>query len=322
MEEVISEEEPPGGTPFFKAVRLGKKLHLENLFIKFEGANITGTQKDRISRLHVRNAISKGFGAISVATCGNYGASIAHFAGLYGIRSIIGIPVHYSNSRLDEMRARGAEVIQMAGKYEDTVETLSGMAEQEGWYDSNPGSANSLIDVEGYGTIAYEIAAQLGHAPEYLAVPLGNGTTLAGIYEGFRNLKQRGVVKTIPRMIGASTSDGNPIVDSWVRGFANLGELDPATINETEVNEPLIAYRSLDGQKALDAIRSTKGLALYVSDLEMLRYSRIAEELENLSMLPASASVLAAAHKALSQCCSNNEVVAVITGRNLIRTTR
>ncbi len=316
MEEVLSEEEPPGGTPFFKADRLGKSLHLNNLFIKFEGANLTGTQKDRISRLHVRNALRKGFDTISVATCGNYGASISYYAGAYGLRSVIGIPETYSDSRLGEISLNGSEIVRIQGKYEEAVDYMSDRARDSSWYDSNPGSYNSGIDTEGYEAIAFEIADQLGHAPEYVAVPVGNGTTLSGIFSGFRKLKQKGLVSELPRMLASSTSNGNPVVDSWIHGARKISELSPELITETAVSEPLVAYRAIDGQKALDAIYESKGAAVYVSDFDMIRLSRVAEELENLSVLPASASALAAAHNLLGGCCSGKEVVAVMTGRN------
>lgn len=322
MEEAVSEEEPPGGTPFFKAERLGKNLHLENLFIKFEGANRTGTQKDRISKLHVRNALSKGYETISVATCGNYGASISYYAAVHGLKSVIGIPESYTNSRLPEIARYGAEIMRLPGKYEEAVELVSEMADSEGWYDSNPGSRNASIDIQGYEGIANEIVEQMGHSPEYIAVPVGNGTTLSGIYSGFLKLRRAGKIERMPRMIGSSTSNGNPVVDAWTRGSREISDLNPAVLEESPVNEPLISYRAIDGQHALDAIYKTNGMAVYVSDFDMIRYSRVAERTESISMLPASASTLAAVHRALGECCSSSEVVAVVTGRNQVWTTR
>ncbi len=322
MEEVISEEEPPGGTPLFRAKRLGKELHLDNLFIKFEGANRTGTQKDRISRLHVRNAASKGFETLSLATCGNYGASISYYAGMYGLKSVIGVPQHYANSRVQEMRSNGAEILEIPGRYEEVVDAMTDMASAEGWYDSNPGSKNSRTDIQGYEGIAFEIVDNLGHSPEFVAVPVGNGTTLSGIYSGFRKLKQKGLIASMPRMIGSSTSGGNPVVDSWVRGSRVIRDIEPNMLEETSVNEPLISYRAIDGQKALDAIYSSGGMALYVSDFDMIKYSRIAEKTEGLSVLPASASTLAAMHRVISSTSPHGEAVAVVTGRNQIWTTR
>lgn len=322
MEEVVNEDEPPGGTPFFKAVKLGKNLRLNNLFIKFEGANTTGTQKDRISKLHVRNAVSQGFDTISLATCGNYGASVSFYAGQYGIRSVIGLPESYADTRADEIRLNGSEILMIPGKYEEAVDYMSERAINNGWYDSNPGSRNSTTDIIGYEKIAYEIVEQLGHSPEFVAVPVGNGTTLTGIYSGFEKMKQKGIISRLPRMIASSTSGGNPVIDSWKRGYRKVRELNPDLISETRVNEALIAYRATDGQKALNAIYKSRGIAVYISDFDMIRYSRIAESLEGISVLPASASVLAAVHNVLEECCGEMDIVAVLTGRNHAWTTR
>lgn len=318
MEELASEEEPPGGTPLFKASRLGKNLHMNNLFIKFEGANTTGTQKDRISRLHVSRAIEMGYDTISLATCGNYGASVSYYASIKGIESVIGMPDSYAMTRLADISSHGGTVMKLPGRYEDVVAFMSEQSRSNGWYDSNPGAGNSELDMLGYESIAYEIFEQLGHSPNYVAVPVGNGTTLAGIYSGFRKLKSRGEIETLPSMIGSSTSTGNPVVSAWIRGSEKVMDLEPESIIETGINEPLVAYRSLDGQKALTAIRESGGMAAYVSDSEMLRYSSVVDKDEGLSVLPASASAIAAVHSLLGGCCINSEVVIVLTGRNQI----
>ncbi len=314
--EIVEEEEPPGRTPFFRAANLEKTLNLSRVFVKFEGAGKTGTQKDRISRLHVMNAREKGFDTVSLATCGNYGASISYYAGLHGMKSVIAIPEHYSGERNLEIIANGGNVLEFDGRYEDLVEYMRDRSGDEGWYDSSPGSVNSSLDVAGYESIAFEIYAQLGHAPSYVSVPLGNGTTLAGIYSGFLKLRSRGQIGKIPRFIGSSTPNGNPIVASWKKGSKSIVELDPGSIRETRASEPLVAYRSYDGQKALDALYRSNGMAAYVTDGDMYRYSRIMEQSEKLSVLPASASSLAAADKLLGRKKDNGDIVVVLTGRS------
>lgn len=321
MEEK-EEDEPPGGTPFFRAGNLERTLHLKKLFIKFEGAGATGTQKDRISKLHALRARRKGFHTVSLATCGNYGASMSYFAGMYGLKSVIGVPSYYANERNAEIRAYGAQVMEINAKYEDVVEYMRERATDENWYDSSPGSKNSDVDLEGYEGIAYEIVSQLGHAPSHVSVPLGNGTTMAGIFSGFEKLYLRGAISRLPRFIGSSTPNGNPIVASWKKRARTVVDLDPHMIRETRASEPLVAYRSYDGQKALNAIYRSKGVAEYVTDDEMYRYSRMIENLEMLSVLPASAASLAAVDKLMSRKGDSREIVVVLTGRSGIWTTQ
>ncbi len=320
--EGIEEDEPPGKTPFFRAKNLERALKLKNLYIKFEGAGLTGTQKDRISKLHVLKAREKGYDTVSLATCGNYGASISYFANLYGMKSVVAVPQYYSGERNEEIRANGAEIIEMPAKYEDLVEYMRDQSRDNAWYDSSPGSENSEMDIEGYETIAYEIVSQLGHAPGYVSVPLGNGTTLAGIYSGFERMQRRGVIRKVPRFIGSSTPNGNPIVASWKRKSRTIIELEPQSIRETKASEPLVAYRSYDGQKALNALYRSNGIATYIADDEMYRYSTLIEHFEMLSVLPASAASLAAVDRVINRKSEPRDIVVVLTGRNKIWTTQ
>ncbi|MGC8608797.1 MAG: pyridoxal-phosphate dependent enzyme [Thermoplasmata archaeon] len=314
MEEILnSEAKPPGRTPTIKAYALGKALDLNNLFLKFEGANATGTQKDRISEAHVLNALHNGYNGITVGTCGNYGASIAYFANLYGVRSIIGIPKDYSHERSGFIQSQNAEILYYDGKYEETVEYLHDFSDANGYYDASPGSRNSYIDKAMYSSIATEIYEAIMKDPDYVIVPVGNGTTLSGIFNGFDHLLSEGYISKLPRMIGVSTKNGNPIVNAFKHGYRKAVDLNPSSLKETGVNEPLISYRSFDGDEALNAIYRSRGYALYVSDEEMIRYSNIIYNSEGLNSLPASASAVAAINH--MKVKKDDIIVSIITGR-------
>ena len=307
--EIETEDKPPG-SPLIRDYDIGNYLGNDNFFLKYEGINPTGTQKDRISKRHVENAIEKGYTEISVATCGNYGASIAYYARAMGLKAVVGIPSEYSNSRHAEIAAYGAEVIERPLKYEEMVEYIRDEASKNGWYDASPGSQNKDLDIAGYSEIAYEIYGQLGFVPDYVSVPVGNGTTMYGIYYGFLKLMRSGRSDKIPSFIASSTDGGNPVIYSFMNGFRRIVELDPDSIVETKSNEPLIAYRSYDGQRALDVLYKTSGKALYVSDDDMINMSRGFREVDHLSVLPASASAAVAA----SRYAGNNNCVIVLTG--------
>lgn len=307
--EIETEDKPPG-SPLIRDFDIGNYLGNSNFFLKYEGVNPTGTQKDRISKKHVENAIDKGYSEISVATCGNYGASIAYFARAMGIKAIVGIPSEYSNSRYAEISAYGAEVIEKPLKYEEMVEYIRDEAGRNGWYDASPGSRNKDIDIAGYSEIAYEIYEQLGFAPDYVSVPVGNGTTMYGIYYGFLKLMRSGRSDKIPSFIASSTEGGNPVVYSFINGFRRVVELDQNSIIETHSNEPLIAYRSYDGQRALDVLYKTHGKASYVSDEDMINMSAGFREIDHLSVLPASASAALTALK----YAGDKSCVIVLTG--------
>ncbi|MCL4350839.1 MAG: pyridoxal-phosphate dependent enzyme [Candidatus Thermoplasmatota archaeon] len=315
IEQVLDEEKPPGMTPLFRAVNTEFALKLKNVFFKYEGVGPTGTQKDRISRLHVTLAKSRGYDTISVATCGNYGASVSYYASMSRMKSVVAIPSFYAGTRNAEIYENGSDIIVKNMKYEDLVDYMKGKSEAENWYNCSPSSDNSWVDIVGYRQIAYEIVQQLGHAPGYVAIPAGNGTTLAGVYSGFRKLYLAGETDSMPRFIGSSTSLGNPIVFSWKHGYRQIQILDSARIIETGINEPLVSFKAFDGQRALNAIYQSKGAAIAVDDQEMSKYARIIENTQGIKVLPASASALAAAHKYLRNRIYGKELVVVLTGR-------
>jgi threonine synthase len=305
-------------TPFFRAYGLEKVFGFGRIFIKYEGGNPTGTQKDRAAVLHAKRAAENGFDTITVGTCGNYGTSIAYYASLSGLRSVIFVPKGYLLIREREMRDYGAEIVRVDGKYEEAVKLSSIMASRNGWYDANPGGKSRRISLMGYARIAHEIYRELGRAPTTVSVPVGNGTTLAGIYHGFLLLRKKGLIERVPRMIGASTVHGNPVVRSFKMGFRRMVPLSPDRIVETDVNEPLVAYYSYEGDEALNAIRRSGGYAGFVSDEKMIYYANLLRNLEGISVLPASASAIDALRQFVLRRRVRGDHVVVITGRSII----
>jgi threonine synthase len=315
-----NDDEPPpidsvGDTLFCRARNIERLLGFGNIFLKFEGGNPTGTQKDRISQYHVRKALHEGYDTITVGTCGNYGVSLAYFAKLAGMKAQILIPEKYyvAPKRKLELQNMNADILTIDGKYEDAVELSRKLARNEHIYDANPGNGNE--GWRGYMSIAYEIFQQLGRAPTAVAVPVGNGTTLVGIYHGFKDLLDRNKIDHIPYLVGASTPGGNPIVKGFKTGASKTKDLQPLEIKETNINEPLIAYHSYDGDDALQAIYETDGWADYATDSCMMKYHTLLRDLEGLNVLPASASPLEALIKFKQHRVLNSDYVIVLTGR-------
>jgi threonine synthase len=286
------------------------------IYIKWEGNNPTGTQKDRAAYMHVRRAIEQGYDTVTVGTCGNFGASLAYFANLHGMRAVIYVPSRYTNGRVREMRKYNAEIVYVDGSYEDAVERSVLDAMKYGYYDSNPGSVNSRVALESFKAIAYEIVAALGSVPDLVSVPMGNGTTLAGIYMGFRDMLDMGISRKLPVMLGATTGLGNQIAETLRRGSEELVPLREDEVRETEYNEPLVSIKAFDGEYALEAIRRSGGLAFEFYDDELLQ---LAEELrmEGIDPLPASSSSLGAIERYLEFGGYFENAVAVVTGRRL-----
>jgi threonine synthase len=311
-------ESEVGDTTMVRARNIERQTGLRQLNLKFEGGNPSGTQKDRIAFSQVADALRRNFDTITLATCGNYGVAVSFAASLAGMRCLIFIPEKYHTKRIKELTDFGAEIIRVPGDYENTVEVSRQTAEREELYDANPGGANTTLQLHAYGEIAYEIYDELRDAPACVAVPVSNGTTLAGIHRGFVSLYRRGKTSRVPRFVAGSTFSKNPIVQAFLKNLAHCEDLQPERIRESAVNEPLINWHSADGEQALLAIRQSRGWAGNATDKNMMLYSRILREKEGLHVLPASTAGLIAlieAHQ--KEPLPNDRYVAVLTGRKL-----
>jgi len=283
-----------GDTGLTRARNLERAVSLRQLYLKFEGGNPTGTQKDRIAGVQVMDALRRGYDSVTLATCGNYGVAVAFAASLAGLRCLIYVPESYHTNRIREIRELGAELERVPGDYEEAVRISRAAAAERELYDANPGGANTAIQLRAYGQIAYEIYDELRDAPSVVAIPVSNGTTLAGVSWGFASLFRRGRTSRMPRIVAGSSYSKNPIVQAVLKNLLTCVDLRPEDIHESAVNEPLINWHSSDGDHALAAVRGTGGWAGNATDRAMTSYSRLLRECEGLSVLPASTAGLAA----------------------------
>ncbi len=313
-EDIIASE--VGDTLLARARNIERELGLRQIYLKFEGGNPSGTQKDRIAFAQVEDALRRGYDTICFATCGNYGVAVSFAARLAGIRCIIFIPETYHSQREGEMSKLGGTIIKKGQDYEESVELSSRYAMDNDCYDANPGGLNTMIQLRAYGEIAFEIYDELRDAPAAVAVPVSNGTCLAGIHRGFVKLYRRGKTSRIPRMIAGSSSHMNPIITSFKKGLESCEDLDPSAIKESSINEPLINWHSIDGDLALKALTSTDGWARDGSDRKMLYYSGFIKKNEGLSVLPAStAGLIALRDYHNKHTLPGDRYVVILTGR-------
>ena len=313
--EIIMDSEV-GDTNLTRGKNIERVIGLRQVFLKFEGGNPTGTQKDRIAFAQALDALRRGYDEITVASCGNYGTAVALAASLAGLRCLVYIPKSYHTHREKEISDFGGEIIRVLGDYEEAVNVSRLDAEKEGYYDANPGGSNTSIQLKAYGEIAYEIYDELRDAPAAVAIPASNGTTLAGIYRGFVSLYNRGKTSRIPRFIAGSSSGMNPIIQAFIKNPPHAEDLKPERIRNTSINEPLVNWRSIDGDYALSIIRQTRGWAAYATDKSMVEYARLIREKEGLSVLPAStAGLIALVDRHRKEPFPGDRYVVILTGR-------
>jgi threonine synthase len=315
LEDVTESE--VGDTPLIRARGLERRYGLRQLFLKVEGDNPTGTQKDRIALAQVYDALRQGYTGVCFATCGNYGVAMAWAARVPRIRCVAVVPETYRAPRIAQIAALGAEVVRLGDDYEGAVIHAQRLAREQELYDANPGGDNELIQLNAYKQIAEEIYDELRDAPAIVAAPVSNGTCLAGIYKGFLSLDRRGRTSRVPQMFAGSAYRKNPIVGSFKAGLRDCRDLPPDAIRETPVNEPLINWHAIDGQAALDAVWNSGGAALDITDKRMRELAKELRQEQGLMVQPASTAGLAALLRTHEKRdLAPDRYVAVLTGRS------
>ncbi|MCB9765571.1 MAG: pyridoxal-phosphate dependent enzyme [Alphaproteobacteria bacterium] len=310
-------ESEVGDTSLVRVRSIERAFGLRQVFLKLEGDNPTGTQKDRIAFAQVYDALRRRSRGMVLATCGNYGVAAGYAARVARLRCVAVLPASYNAPRAPQIAATGAEIRREGEDYEGAVAAARRIALDEGLYDANAGGANEDLQLRAYRAIAYEIFDELRDAPAAVAAPVSNGTTLAGLHRGFLSLERRGRSSHMPRLIGGSAFRMNPIVRAWETGDPVCSDLEPTRIRETTVNEPLVNWHAIDGQRALDAIRETDGAAVGLSDRRLRDLARMLRHEQGLIVQPASTAGLAA----LLETHQRNPLpparyVAVITARS------
>ncbi|MCX9082120.1 MAG: threonine synthase [Candidatus Methanoperedens sp.] len=250
-----------GATPLLENKKLSKK---NRLLIKYEAANPTGSFKDRGSSLEITKALEFKKKKVALASTGNMGASVAAYAAFAGLECRVFIPDIAGKEKITQIKAYGAETIAVEGDYSVA------MKRAEEYVISNTDSfltGDYPWRSEGTKTVGFEIADQLyWHVPDYIVVPIGNGTLIYSIYQAFRELSLVGITDKIPRIIGVQVENCSPVTDAWKN---NLNEIIPVR-NPKTIATAIACGDPIDGLAALKAIRDSGGFAVKVTDNEAL----------------------------------------------------
>jgi threonine synthase len=212
------------------------------------------------------------------------------------------VPSEFEAPRKAEIEAMGGKVVVVRGDYEAAIRQVAEDSLARNWYNGNPGGPSRDLGVYSYTFIAREIAQSFGRQPDWVSVPVGNGTVLTGIWQGFRAIGMK------PRMLGCSNNN------AAVYGIACRQKV-PVPVPDlkiTEVNEPLSGNYLTDGQEAMDAILESNGSVADIPDEDLVLASSIVKEEEGLDILPASAGAIWGITQLESR---NHTFVAVATGR-------
>ncbi|MDH5375834.1 MAG: threonine synthase [Candidatus Bathyarchaeota archaeon] len=301
-----------GGTPLHKAERLAKSIDLKELYLKDETRNPTNSFRDRAAALLTSNAIDLKYDTIICATNGNLGASMAAYSAKAGLICQVIVPKLVDVGKLAQMLAYDAVIEEFGETVDDSIHRAETLAEETGWYQATA-ELNPLV-IEAQKTISYEVHEQFG-VPEWFTVSMGGGGTIYSIWKGFKELKQFGITKSLPKMIGVQPEGCAPIAKTLEEKRS-----EPRRNSKpfTRALAVLVA-NPLQGELAIKAIKESNGLALTVSDSQIFKAELQIAKLEGMFAEPASSATIAAVKKLVKKrkINKNDSVVCLITGSGL-----
>ncbi len=319
--KIVTMEE--GSTSLIYSDRLAEELGIKNGYLKYEGTNPTGSFKDRESSVVTSRAIELGEKAVTCVSSGNAAASLAAYAAHAGLSCLVFTPEDASIEKRKLIEYTGAKLVTVNGIFEDVWELVNKDPNKELsvsrkvyslFYDCNP--ALNCYRSEGDKTTAFEIFAELGYIPDWVVVPVGNGSNLAGIWKGFKEMYQLGISRSTPRMIGVQITDADPVTRAWESGKDHSVRIEhPAD----SIAEGIVAKDSYDAPRALQALKESKGMMKSVADGETLDELFALTRREGIFVEPTSATVLAAGKEMREEgkIGRDERVVFVLTGSGL-----
>ncbi|MCX8030196.1 MAG: threonine synthase [Thermodesulfovibrionales bacterium] len=295
-----------GNTPLIKAVNLQKTLGLQlRVYLKFDGANPTGSFKDRGMTLAISKAIEAGSKAVICASTGNTSASAAAYAARAGIESIVLIPEgKIAMGKLAQALVHGSQVLQISGNFDKALSIVKELADT---YPLTLVNSINPFRIEGQKSAAFEVCDQLGFAPLYHALPVGNAGNITAYWKGYKEYYNAKLISSLPRMLGFQAAGAAPIV---------LGHpiANPETIaTAIRIGNPA------SWKTAVEAANQSNGLIESVTDEEILSAYKLIASSEGIFCEPASAASLAGVIKLYKKGFFKKDdlIVCTLTGHGL-----
>lgn len=301
-----------GWSPLYEADRLAKELGIAKLWVKDDGQNPTASLKDRASAMAVAKAQEAGAKVIACSSTGNAASSLAGNAAAAGLKTYIFVPSRAPKGKVAQLMTFGATVVSVQGSYEDTFELSKQAIDRWGWYNRNA-AINPYLS-EGKKTVGLEIMEQLNwEVPDYIAISVGDGCTIAGLWKGLKDLYAIGFIDKLPRLISAQAEGCCPLN----RAIANNEDWYP--MEENTLADSIAVGVPRNADKALMAIRESNGIVVNVSDEEIMAAQKLLGRTCGVFGEPAGVTGTAGIKKLCEQgkLPKDAKIVSVVTGNGL-----
>ena len=301
-----------GWSPIYACQKLCKTLGIKRLFIKDDGINPTSSLKDRASAIAVVKAKAAHATTIACASTGNAASSLAGNAAFAGLQTTIFLPERAPAGKIAQLLMFGANVVLVKGSYADAFSLSREAIAQRGWYNRN--AAINPYLVEGKKTVSFEICEQLHwEVPDYVAVSVGDGCTIAGVWKGFCDLFSLGWIDRLPKLIAVQAQGCCPIV----RSIQSQQAWSP--MEENTLADSIAVGIPRNPDKAIRAIFESRGLAVTVSDEQILNAMRLLGSSAGVFAEPAGAAGMAGLIKLIEEGHIKHDasVAVIVTGNGL-----
>lgn len=303
-----------GGTPLIKSNRLAELLGLNELYLKDESRNPTGSFKDRGSSIGISKALEIKVKIVGCASTGNMAASLSAYANRAGLKCIILIPQKTPLEKVSQILFNEPIVMSVNQPYPELYKMSFEMSRKFNVYLIH---SDSPMRIEGQKTIAYEICEQMKwETPDLVVIPTSSGGNLSAIWKGFKEFYEIGLIKKLPRIVCVQSEGCAPIVKAFTEKTDLKPWPNPNTIAHSISNpNPILA----SGRRVLRILKENKGLAIAVSDEEIIKAQKTLAIREGILVEPASAASIAAITKLIEnrEISRNDKIVCILTGTGL-----
>ena len=313
-----------GNTPLYPAERLGQSIGLRNLFLKDDTVNPSASSKDRASAAAVLRAMDTGASTIAVASTGNAGSSLACVAAAAGLQAIVLVPENAPVAKLTQALSFGANVLAVRGNYDDAFDLCLSASREFGWFNRSTGF--NPFTREGKKVCAWEIWASLdGRVPDRVIVPTGDGNILSGMWKGWRELKQVGLIDRLPK-IDCAQSISSDAISRTVRAVRQRAEIDidwstveVESVSADTVADSISVDKPRDGLAAARAVIESNGEVAAVKDDDILAAISEIAQATGVFPEPAAAASWAALKSMVAEgrVASDETAVCLVSGSGL-----
>lgn len=300
-----------GKTPLIKLNKLGKHELIFDLYLKDDSQNPTYSFKDRASALVSAFAKEKGIQTIVAASTGNAGSSLAGICAAQEQKAVVFVPETAPKAKLTQIIMYGAQIVPVAGNYDKAFEMSIEATEKFGWYNRN--TAFNPFTIEGKKTVAFELFAELGNqAPDNVFVSVGDGCIISGVYKGFEDLLELGLIDKIPTIYAVQSEKSANLAD-------NLATDEFTAKPATTLADSISVDIPRNFFMAKKFLRKYNGKAVKVTDTEILMSSKLLSMNSGLFAEPAGATAYAGMYKTaiLGKIRKDTKNVVLLTGSGL-----